>query len=104
MQTAERVNQHQNRKRHTDQPQQQVTAHENASGNKGVDDVSIPVSKGRSGGDLALFMKSDAGAIYTPSFRGPPTGPRKARPDDRLRVSPESITTAGSMDSGNHDC
>ncbi len=34
------------------------------------------------------------------SFRGTPTGPRKARPDDRLRVSPESITTIGSMDSG----
>src|ERR1039457_6551132 len=24
------------------------------------------------------------------SFRGAPTGPRKARPDDRLRASPES--------------
>jgi hypothetical protein len=34
------------------------------------------------------------------SFRGAPTGPRKARPDDRLRASPESITTTGSMDSG----
>src|SRR6267378_4763662 len=34
------------------------------------------------------------------SFRGAPTGPRKARPDDRLRASPESITTAVSMDSG----
>src|SRR6266705_3369709 len=31
---------------------------------------------------------------------GAPTGPRKARPDDRLRASPESITTTGSMDSG----
>src|SRR6266705_2545086 len=31
---------------------------------------------------------------------GAPTGPRKARPDDRLRASPESITTAGSMYSG----
>src|SRR5216683_267441 len=31
---------------------------------------------------------------------GAPTGPRKAPPDDRLRASPESITTAGSMDSG----
>jgi shikimate dehydrogenase len=29
-----------------------------------------------------------------------PTGLRKARPDDRLRASPESITTTGSMDSG----
>src|SRR5882724_7747606 len=27
------------------------------------------------------------------SFRGAPTGPRKARPDDRLRANPESITT-----------
>src|SRR5882724_10029635 len=31
---------------------------------------------------------------------GAPTGPRKARPDDRLRASPESITTTGIMDSG----
>src|SRR3981189_2236531 len=34
------------------------------------------------------------------SFRGAPTGPRKGRPDDGLRASPESITTTGSMDSG----
>jgi error-prone DNA polymerase len=34
------------------------------------------------------------------SFRGAPTGPREARPDDRLRASPESITTIVSMDSG----
>src|ERR1700682_5412772 len=34
------------------------------------------------------------------SFQGAPTDPRKARPDDRLRASPESITPAGSMDSG----
>src|SRR6266478_4602845 len=40
------------------------------------------------------------GAILTPSFRGAPTGPRKSLPDDRLRASPESITTTGSMDSG----
>jgi len=31
MQAAERVDQSQNRKRHTDQPQQQVTSHEHAS-------------------------------------------------------------------------
>jgi hypothetical protein len=29
-----------------------------------------------------------------------PTGPREARPDDRLRTSPESILPAGVMDSG----
>jgi hypothetical protein len=31
--------------------------------------------------------------LTPPSFRGAPTGPRTARLDDRLRASPESITT-----------
>src|SRR5258708_29322019 len=35
-----------------------------------------------------------------PSFRGAPPGRRSAPPEDRLRASPESITTTGSMDSG----
>src|SRR5258706_2180702 len=34
------------------------------------------------------------------SFRGAPTGRRSAPPDDRLRASPESITTKESVDSG----
>jgi hypothetical protein len=44
--------------------------------------------------------RCDRADVLSASFRGPPTGPRKARPDDRLRASPESITTTGSMDAG----
>jgi hypothetical protein len=33
--------------------------------------------------------------ILPPSFRGAPPGPRKARPDDRLSASPESILPNG---------
>src|SRR6266849_7280858 len=53
---------------------------------------------------MAGIRRSDNAFMATKSllssFRGAPTGPRKARPDDRLRASPESITTTGSMDSG----
>src|SRR5260370_21482321 len=44
-----------------------------------------------------------AGALVIgrkPSFRGAQRGQRSAPPDDSLRASPESITTTGSMDSG----
>src|SRR5216683_7364137 len=51
--------------------------------------------------------KSAHGHESNPSFPdvqlhivGAPTGRRSAPPDDRLRASPESITTIGSMDSG----
>jgi hypothetical protein len=37
VQTAERINQDKNGKRHTDQPQQQITPHELASGNDRVE-------------------------------------------------------------------
>jgi hypothetical protein len=30
-------------------------------------------------------------SFLQPSFRSAPTGPRKARPDDRLRANPESL-------------
>jgi FAD/FMN-containing dehydrogenase/Fe-S oxidoreductase len=36
-----------------------------------------------------LAMSLDGAHNNSPSFRGAPTGPRKARPDDRLRASPE---------------
>jgi hypothetical protein len=40
-QAAERIDQHQNRKRYTEQPQQQITSHEHAS-LRGLNGVSIP--------------------------------------------------------------
>ena len=32
-------------------------------------------------------MTGEESEIHFPSFRGVPTGPREARPDDRLRMS-----------------
>jgi hypothetical protein len=42
VQTAERVDQGKNRKRHADQPQQQVMSHESASGNERADPSQFP--------------------------------------------------------------
>jgi glutathione S-transferase len=47
------------------------------------------------GGPFSVF---ETGAILI--FRGVPTGPREARPDDRLRREPGSILPVVVMDSG----
>src|ERR1700726_3165744 len=41
---------------------------------------------------MRRFYMKDGTAKTRSSFRGAPTGPREARPDDRLRASPELIT------------
>src|SRR4029078_2863892 len=43
-----------------------------------------------------VWQKANAwyAAQASASFRKPPTGPAKGRPDDRLRGCPESMTTA----------
>jgi hypothetical protein len=51
------------------------------------------------GGQVAPRNDAERAVSHHSSFRGAPTGPRKARPDDRLRASPESILPIVVMDS-----
>src|SRR6202035_5050121 len=42
-------------------------------------------------------------SIQSPSFRGMPTGPREARPDDRLRMNPESRDSGSALRASRND-